>query len=57
MRSALASGLRSNRSRNVEGFDTIDEAGCLIVRSKEGKRTPIAAGEVYFGAAASVGAA
>ena len=42
----------------VEGtFDTIDETGCLIVRSKEGKRTPIAAGEVYFGAAASVGAA
>src|SRR5215217_7870237 len=32
----------------VEGtFDTIDETGCLIVRSKEGKRTPIAAGEVY----------
>jgi BirA family transcriptional regulator, biotin operon repressor / biotin---[acetyl-CoA-carboxylase] ligase len=42
----------------VEGtFDTIDETGCLIVRSKEGKRTSIAAGEVYFGAAASVGAA
>src|SRR6185436_15729959 len=42
----------------VEGtFDTIDETGCLIVRSKEGKRTPITAGEVYFGAAASVGAA
>jgi len=42
----------------VEGtFDTIDETGCLIVRTAEGKRLPIAAGEVYFGSAASVGAA
>ena len=41
----------------VDGtFDTIDETGCLIVRTAEGKRMPIAAGEVYFGAAASVGA-
>ena len=38
-------------------FDTIDEAGCLIVRTTEGKLLRIAAGEVYFGAAASVGAA
>ena len=42
----------------IEGtFDTIDEAGCLIVRTADGKRMPVAAGEVYFGAAASVGAA
>jgi BirA family transcriptional regulator, biotin operon repressor / biotin---[acetyl-CoA-carboxylase] ligase len=42
----------------VEGtFDTIDEAGCLIVRAADGKRTAVTAGEVYFGAAASVGAA
>ena len=42
----------------VEGmFDTIDETGCLIVRTAEGKRVPISAGEVYFGSAASVGAA
>src|SRR6266481_439846 len=42
----------------IEGtFDTIDETGCLIVRTQEGKRMPIAAGEVYFGSAASVGAA
>jgi BirA family biotin operon repressor/biotin-[acetyl-CoA-carboxylase] ligase len=42
----------------IEGvFDTIDEAGCLIVRTAEGRRVPIAAGEVYFGAAASAGAA
>ena len=38
-------------------FETIDEAGCLIVRTAEGKLLPIAAGEVYFGSAASVGAA
>ena len=45
-------------NQTVEGiFDTIDETGCLIVRTPEGKRMPITAGEVYFGAAASVGAA
>jgi BirA family transcriptional regulator, biotin operon repressor / biotin---[acetyl-CoA-carboxylase] ligase len=38
-------------------FDTIDEAGCLIVRTAEGKRLPIAAGDVFFGPTASVGAA
>ena len=38
----------------VEGtFDTIDDTGCLIVRTAEGKRMPITAGEVYFGTAAS----
>ena len=38
----------------IEGiFDTIDEAGCMIVRTADGKRTPVAAGEVYFGDAAS----
>ena len=43
---------------SMEGtFDTIDETGCLIVRTADGRRMPIAAGEVYFGAAASVGAA
>src|SRR6185436_15414148 len=42
----------------VEGtFDTIDDSGCLIVRTADGRRMPITAGEVYFGAAASVGAA
>jgi BirA family biotin operon repressor/biotin-[acetyl-CoA-carboxylase] ligase len=38
-------------------FDTIDETGCLMVRTAEGKHLPIAAGEVYFGSAASMGAA
>jgi BirA family biotin operon repressor/biotin-[acetyl-CoA-carboxylase] ligase len=42
----------------VEGtFDTIDEAGCLVVRTSDGKRVPISAGDVYFGSAASAGAA
>ena len=41
----------------VEGtFDTIDETGCLIVRTTDGRRVPISAGDVYFGSAASTGA-
>ncbi|QQN61738.1 biotin--[acetyl-CoA-carboxylase] ligase [Bradyrhizobium diazoefficiens] len=38
-------------------FDTIDDTGCLIVRTAEGRLVPIAAGEVFFGTARSVGAA
>ncbi len=42
----------------VDGiFDTIDEAGCMIVRTSDGRRVPISAGDVYFGSAASAGAA
>jgi BirA family transcriptional regulator, biotin operon repressor / biotin---[acetyl-CoA-carboxylase] ligase len=42
----------------VQGtFDTLDEAGCLIVRTSDGQRVPISAGDVYFGSAASAGAA
>ncbi len=42
----------------VEGtFDTIDESGCMIVRTSDGRRVPISAGDVYFGSAASAGAA
>lgn len=45
-------------SAAIEGtFDTIDETGCMIVRLADGKRVPVTAGEVYFGHAASVGAA
>ena len=41
----------------IEGtFDTIDEQGCMIVRTAAGTRVPITAGDVYFGAAASAGA-
>jgi len=42
----------------LEGiFDTIDDTGCLIVRTAEGRRVPIAAGEVFFGPVRSMGAA
>jgi BirA family transcriptional regulator, biotin operon repressor / biotin---[acetyl-CoA-carboxylase] ligase len=42
---------------SLEGtFDTIDEAGCMIVRTADGKRVPVSAGDVYFGSAASAGA-
>ncbi len=41
----------------IEGtFDTIDEQGCMIVRTTEGRLVPITAGDVYFGSAASAGA-
>jgi len=47
-----------NGKATVKGtFHTIDETGCLIVRTTDGKHLPIAAGEVYFGSAASLGAA
>jgi BirA family biotin operon repressor/biotin-[acetyl-CoA-carboxylase] ligase len=38
-------------------FDTIDATGCMIVATSDGRRVPISAGDVYFGAAASAGAA
>jgi BirA family biotin operon repressor/biotin-[acetyl-CoA-carboxylase] ligase len=42
----------------IEGiFDTIDETGCMMVRTSDGRQVPISAGDVYFGAAASAGAA
>ncbi|WP_024506891.1 biotin--[acetyl-CoA-carboxylase] ligase [Bradyrhizobium sp. ARR65] len=41
----------------IEGtFDTIDEQGCMIVRTASGELVPITAGDVYFGSAASAGA-
>jgi BirA family biotin operon repressor/biotin-[acetyl-CoA-carboxylase] ligase len=41
----------------IEGtFDTIDEQGCMIVRTAAGRLVPITAGDVYFGSAASAGA-
>ncbi|MDR3489257.1 MAG: biotin--[acetyl-CoA-carboxylase] ligase [Bradyrhizobium sp.] len=41
----------------VEGtFDTLDEAGCMVVRTSDGGLVPISAGDVYFGSAASAGA-
>jgi BirA family biotin operon repressor/biotin-[acetyl-CoA-carboxylase] ligase len=38
-------------------FESIDDTGCMIVRTSSGDRVPISAGEVYFGSAASAGAA
>jgi BirA family biotin operon repressor/biotin-[acetyl-CoA-carboxylase] ligase len=37
-------------------FDTIDDTGCMIVRTATGDRIPISAGDVHFGQAASAGA-
>jgi BirA family biotin operon repressor/biotin-[acetyl-CoA-carboxylase] ligase len=34
-------------------FDTIDDTGCLIVATSDGKRIPISAGDVHFGTVAS----
>jgi BirA family transcriptional regulator, biotin operon repressor / biotin---[acetyl-CoA-carboxylase] ligase len=48
--------IRSGGS-TIEGrFDTIDEQGCMIVRTSAGQLVPITAGDVYFGSAASAGA-
>jgi BirA family transcriptional regulator, biotin operon repressor / biotin---[acetyl-CoA-carboxylase] ligase len=45
-------------SSTIQGtFDTLDETGCMVIRTAEGKRVPISAGDVYFGSAASAGAA
>lgn len=38
-------------------FETIDDDGCLIVRGSDGIRRRITAGEVHFGAMASLGTA
>ena len=40
----------------LEGtFDTVDDTGCLIIRTADGRLMPVTAGEVYFGSAASMG--
>jgi BirA family transcriptional regulator, biotin operon repressor / biotin---[acetyl-CoA-carboxylase] ligase len=40
----------------IEGtFDTIDEQGCMIVRTTGGSLVSVTAGDVYFGSAASTG--
>jgi BirA family transcriptional regulator, biotin operon repressor / biotin---[acetyl-CoA-carboxylase] ligase len=42
----------------VEGtFDSIDETGCMMVRTSGGRLVPISAGDVYFGSATSAGTA
>src|SRR5712672_3408391 len=49
--------IQSGGSTLSGSFDTIDESGCMIVGTPDGRRVPISAGDVYFGAAASAGAA
>jgi BirA family biotin operon repressor/biotin-[acetyl-CoA-carboxylase] ligase len=49
--------IQSGGSTVTGTFETIDAAGCMIVLTSDGKKTPISAGDVYFGAAASAGAA
>jgi BirA family transcriptional regulator, biotin operon repressor / biotin---[acetyl-CoA-carboxylase] ligase len=47
-----------NGGSTVEGtFDTLDESGCMVIRKSDGEHVPISAGDVYFGSAASAGAA
>ena len=47
--------IRSGAS-TIEGtFDTLDGSGCMVVRTPDGGRVPIAAGDVYFGSVASAG--
>jgi BirA family transcriptional regulator, biotin operon repressor / biotin---[acetyl-CoA-carboxylase] ligase len=42
----------------VQGiFDTVDETGCMVIRTSDGAPVSVSAGDVYFGAAASAGAA
>lgn len=59
----VAAGLGGRIAVNTEGgtiegvFETIDDAGCLIVAGDDGRRTAVAAGDVHFGAARSAGAA
>ncbi len=56
---ALAAGLGQavavhTGQATVSGiFETIDETGCMIVRTSTGDRVPISAGDVHFGAAAT----
>jgi BirA family transcriptional regulator, biotin operon repressor / biotin---[acetyl-CoA-carboxylase] ligase len=52
-----AVAIKSGGGGQIEGtFDTIDEQGCMIVRTAAGQRVPITAGDVYFGSVASQGA-
>jgi BirA family transcriptional regulator, biotin operon repressor / biotin---[acetyl-CoA-carboxylase] ligase len=59
---ALAAGLGQpvavhNGSITVSGiFDTIDDAGCMIIKTSAGATVPVSAGDVHFGLAASAGA-
>jgi BirA family transcriptional regulator, biotin operon repressor / biotin---[acetyl-CoA-carboxylase] ligase len=49
--------IRSGAGTISGTFDTLDDTGCLIVATPDGKRIPISAGDVFFGSAASAGTA
>ena len=51
-----AVAIRSGEDLVMGTFDTIDEQGCMIVRTTAGKQVSITAGDVYFGSVASMGA-
>jgi BirA family biotin operon repressor/biotin-[acetyl-CoA-carboxylase] ligase len=38
-------------------FETIDDTGCMVVLTSDGRRMAVTAGDVFFGSAASAGAA
>ena len=42
----------------IEGtFETVDDTGCMTLRTSSGDQVSISAGDVYFGSAASAGTA
>jgi len=55
-----AAGIGAEVAINMDGtvvrgvFETIDDAGRLIVKMDDGQRVPIAAGDVHFGTTASI---
>jgi BirA family transcriptional regulator, biotin operon repressor / biotin---[acetyl-CoA-carboxylase] ligase len=59
---ALAAGLgqpvevHTGNAKLAGTFDTIDDTGCMIVRTSAGERIAVSAGDVHFGVAASAGA-
>ncbi|MBS0529824.1 MAG: biotin--[acetyl-CoA-carboxylase] ligase, partial [Proteobacteria bacterium] len=48
--------IRSGTGVITGTFDTIDDSGCMIIRTSNGNSETITAGDVYFGSAASAGA-
>jgi len=49
-----AVSVRSSNAVAIEGtFETLDEQGCMVVRTTAGNRVLITAGDVHFGLAAS----
>jgi BirA family biotin operon repressor/biotin-[acetyl-CoA-carboxylase] ligase len=47
--------IQSGASILTGTFETIDETGCMVIATSDGKRATIAAGDVYFGSVASTG--